>query len=1146
MFDLFIPFVFIIVVVLFFYRAGRNSPEQNERKKVPVLKEVIPELRAILKQSDHKRGIQVLIEKYKKIIQQYDYYEEESREIVLENADIQKPSIQHAVVGAMIPEERVEEDKIEQSETTLADLGKSWSNWYSDNSITLLLYLGAFFIVASASIFVGFQWGEIAGIYKVIAFSLITAAFLIGGIIFNKIETVKAAGLTFIFIAAILTPFNGIAWYNFYLAEVGYSVGDVWLMTSIISITLYFFLMIYLQKKIMSYVVSLGVLSLVLSIVNVSQMQIEFYVLGGIFAAFLLLIAGYSIGVKNIKPLQVGSEPMGISAQVIMPLSLGFGLYFALGNNIFISFPTALSLFLSAIFYGLLYGIEKKIGYAVVAQVLLPSAIYIFLRTVGIEIASAFLVVQFIPVVYLYLYRYIPSKEGTFMYSANTMAAITAVGVVFANLANNDFITLTTSFALFIAGLHFVISYLTEKKTERLAVGLTLLPIALFVLLKYAGVSTLTSLLVIEIIGVLYVAASAFLKDLKEESSSIFYISFLLAVAAGVSGFLIVSRQDNNAYGFRTLFTLVASAYFLAGYAAKKNKEFFFIGSALFLVVVFYLGKFAGFSTLASLNLVQAVGISYMAFSVLIKNSYVQERSSIQLIANLAMPAMGFAVALVALSTRSTLTIPEVVFSSFMSVLFYALSYVFNRKIEYLVASEAVFLWFVGILLLWTGMSIMPVLYIIGGICGLYVAVSQLLGHGFDSESNTTLYVGILAAVALFFYSLFLSPTRGELMLLALYPAVYAGFGFLIKRTFILFGVHLIFQLLSLYIFIFNVLEIENRYEILGICYLVFTLFYYAASYLIRHHREAHLSLLSGAALNGAWALTLTFGNANVGALVAILEAALAYHFHIFMRNKYGLYLGSILMSVALYLVLNGWNIDRSLHPIAFMVLFIVKYIVFVLFKEKDFAKELRQIALVGAFISVLYFGLRSTFEMQLNESAHIASFILTGLFAFDAWFVREKYYGYFASIIGMTAYLWQVHALGVTEQQVYLLPLGIYFLVLSYFTRNEKNRDVPQGLEYGGLFILLVPLLFQSFGENGFYYSLLLGAEGMLLLFLGITFKRKLYTYIGVGALVSAVFSQTYNYVFTLPRWVSTAIAGVIFISVAFVLLIKRKDINK
>ena len=32
-----------------------------------------------------------------------------------------------------------------------------WGNWYSSNSINLILYIGAFFILASASIFIGVQ-----------------------------------------------------------------------------------------------------------------------------------------------------------------------------------------------------------------------------------------------------------------------------------------------------------------------------------------------------------------------------------------------------------------------------------------------------------------------------------------------------------------------------------------------------------------------------------------------------------------------------------------------------------------------------------------------------------------------------------------------------------------------------------------------------------------------------------------------------------------------------------------------------------------------------------------------------------------------------------------------------------------------------
>ncbi len=64
------------------------------------------------------------------------------------------------------------------------DLGVVWANWYSDNSINVLLYMGAFLIVASASIFVGFSWTELNGQIKAITLTLLTIGFFVSGGIF--------------------------------------------------------------------------------------------------------------------------------------------------------------------------------------------------------------------------------------------------------------------------------------------------------------------------------------------------------------------------------------------------------------------------------------------------------------------------------------------------------------------------------------------------------------------------------------------------------------------------------------------------------------------------------------------------------------------------------------------------------------------------------------------------------------------------------------------------------------------------------------------------------------------------------------------------------------------------------------------------
>jgi len=57
----------------------------------------------------------------------------------------------------------------------------------------------------------------------------------------------------------------------------------------------------------------------------------------------------------------------------------------------------------------------------------------------------------------------------------------------------------------------------------------------------------------------------------------------------------------------------------------------------------------------------------------------------------------------------------------------------------------------------------------------------------------------------------------------------------------------------------------------------------------------------------------------------------------------------------------------------------------------------------------------------------------------------------------------------------------------------------------------------------------------------LGITLREKQDIYAGVIAIIVSVISQTYQFLFSLPRWLITAAAGLTFLTLAIYLLAKR-----
>ncbi len=90
---------------------------------------------------------------------------------------------------------------------------------------------------------------------------------------------------------------------------------------------------------------------------------------------------------------------------------------------------------------------------------------------------------------------------------------------------------------------------------------------------------------------------------------------------------------------------------------------------------------------------------------------------------------------------------------------------------------------------------------------------------------------------------------------------------------------------------------------------------------------------------------------------------------------------------------------------------------------------------------------------------------------------------------------------------------------------------------------MLLLPTLYQAFLLQGMLYALLLGIYGVLVLFGGITLIYRNFIYVGAAAIFAALFSQTYVYVFSLPRWLMTATGGILFLALAIYLLLRRGD---
>lgn len=824
--------------------------------------------------------------------------------------------------------------QVEESPVPQPDFSSIWSNWYSDNSINLLLYIGAFLIVASASIYIGFQWETIGGVAKAILLTVLTGAFFGCGTMFYQHPKIKHAGATFLAIGAILIPFNGLAWYNFVLRDADYSFGAVWMVTSLVAIGVYAGLAYTVRHKMYTYIASVSGLSLLLALVNASQWQQEYYIIAGIATAFILLLLT-RLFIKSSSELQsLYLVPLTLSAHIIMPLSLLFGLSVALSSNNVFSLESTIALLLASGYYATAYSFKKEIQY--------------------------------------------------------------------------------------------------------LAIALFLFPAAIFVLTQWKELFSLRIYLIIQVIGFGYYLASLYNPNVwKKESECLSYVAQALI-----------------------------------------------------------LGMFV---------------IAIIPSSV-----------------NYSFPG-------------------ELVWTGILATLFSFINRLYTRGELYAIIAEIVLSITVFLLCEWLGLSFLTICYVLQVVVLLYLTVPYVMREkGIPIFESTTVLV-LMQAILLFLFVYNSEYQSLHVLLFALFPIGYSiGAAYLHKKDeYLYYGMG--FFAVALYILSIDILQLNESYYVLGIAYLCCSGGYYVASTLFRQQQTRLQILLIGTIGNAALAIGFTAFKPVYFMITSLVYAGMLYDATLRYEKEELVYLSNVCIYAAAWAFLRSVEFSESWYAVIFSIVSYGIYAASLVVPAK-LQQIYRNTGLLGSGISTFGLGLSSPIYslsasyQEAKRNALVSAYLTSGLYAYHGYLYR-KGFGYFASAVGMITYFWQMNYLGYTEMQVYTLPFGVYLLVLGYFQKLANKFENQQVLEYFGLAVLLLPLLGQSFGTSGTNYALIMAAEGLILFLIGNSFGYKRYMYGGITAIVLAVISQTYEFVFSLPRWIFTAVAGIIFLSVAIYLSLHRKD---
>lgn len=255
-----------------------------------------------------------------------------------------------------------------------------------DNTL-LLLYFGAFLLVASVGLFVAI--GGLSGLIRTIIVAITAAVLYVGGMwLYDNNQKLAQAGISFVGSGMIIAPLTGVAWYN--LVSLKADGGIIWLLTSVVCIGLYASSYKRIKNDFVAYLLIGSLVSAVESSVLTLGLPTYGYAWGLVVLGIALQIIKRRRGLA--PQLEVSTAT---SAELMVPLSvIGSAVLFP---N-FGSLQLAVTLILSGSYYALLsswQGANRR-NYSLAAQVsylaALANLVYAYqhsLVAVGLSLIAA-------------------------------------------------------------------------------------------------------------------------------------------------------------------------------------------------------------------------------------------------------------------------------------------------------------------------------------------------------------------------------------------------------------------------------------------------------------------------------------------------------------------------------------------------------------------------------------------------------------------------------------------------------------------------------------------------------------------------------------------------------------------------------------
>jgi hypothetical protein len=468
---------------------------------------------------------------------------------------------------------------VKKSNESFADHFKSLQN------INILLYLGAFMIVVSAGIFVGFNYQSLSGTYKTTFLAIFALTFYLTGLVlYLKSTNIKEAGLTFLTIGLILFPLVGLAYYKFVSPGDGHSI---WFVTSIVTAFFYALSLKLVKNSYLAYFVTFVSLSLFESFISLFDMPIYYFAWGMALSSIIFILVSKS----NLKdPAFISSFKM--SANYFLPISLIFSL-FTMNDGLT---GVGVNLLLAGTFYFvssflMLEKSQKEIMFTV-AFVLFPLGILLILNDKHFSSIKIALIFGTVSLLYLIGYEKIrlrleDNRPGILL----TISSFMPIFLCFLFKINEIGMISTVSFVLLINAY----CYYRSRQLYNLALSLIatlFLPNVMLVYFNNNSVELYSCIYFV--ISIAIFRLRIFARNLGGNEETVTQIAYVIPLIISVGSLF---DSQNSLYATLILIGCTAFVYYLS-YIEDKNITEFFTG------ILFYLttAKLAQYLNLHDVN----------------------------------------------------------------------------------------------------------------------------------------------------------------------------------------------------------------------------------------------------------------------------------------------------------------------------------------------------------------------------------------------------------------------------------------------------------------------------------------------------------------------------------------------------------------